>query len=76
MTYLLFVVILMQFGYQIYSDLQNRKERDILTQKLMAKDLIDYKVASEKTEDGVSEVDENEYQSLEEAGVDGVLKAK
>jgi len=70
------IVILLQFGYQIYSDLQNRKERDVLTQKLMSRDLADFKSSTEEVAAGISEAEEVEYMTMEEAGVERVLKAK
>jgi hypothetical protein len=74
-TYLL-AVILLQFIYLIYSDFQNRKERETLSLKLMSKNLSEY-VESTKKEDNVAgESEEDPYLTMDEAGLEAVLKAK
>ena len=72
---ILLVVIAFQFIYMIYSDIQNRKERELLQLKLMSKDLDDYKSAVENTDvDSVKE--EDPYVSMDEVGVEQLLKTK
>ena len=76
MEFLLFVVIFLQLVYLVYSDIQNRKERADLQLKIMAKDLSDYKSATEETPEPAPSVDEDPYMTIEEAGVERVVRAK
>jgi hypothetical protein len=72
----LLAVIVFQFIYIFYSDIQNRKERADFQIKWMAKDLQEYQSVTEKTEDVVSERIEDPYISIDDANVDQILKAK
>lgn len=76
MNNLLFVVVVLQFIYIVYSDISNRKERESLELKVMSKDLGDYKSATEDTPKDSPKDEEDPYISLEEAGVERVVKAK
>jgi hypothetical protein len=76
MELLLFAVIFLQLAYLVYSDIQNRKERADLQLKIMAKDLEDYKSATEEAPEPAPSVDEDPYLTFEEAGVDRVVHAK
>ena len=72
----LLVVILLQFAYLIYSDTQNRRERERLQLKLMSRDLEDYKSFTEESPEDSPVDEEDPYLSLEEAGVERVVNAK
>ena len=75
MDIFLLIVILLQFGFIVYSDIQNRKERDLLQVKLMSKDLDDYKSYKEETPQATPEGDDP-YIDIEEAGVEKIVKSK
>ena len=72
----MFVVIVLQFLYLVYNDYQNRKEREGLELKLMSKDVTEYKNSTEKIEENTEKEEEDPYLTMEEAGVEGVLRAK
>jgi hypothetical protein len=75
MNYLLGIIFL-QFAYIVYSDFQNRKERESLELKVMSKSLDDYKSALEDTPEESKKEEPDPYISMEEAGIEQVLKAK
>jgi len=75
MNYLLGIIFL-QFAYIVYSDIQNRKERESLELKFMSKNLEDYKFAVEDTPEESKKEDPDPYISMDEAGIEQVLKAK
>lgn len=75
MEYILLVVIFLEFAYIVYSDIQNRAEREELILKIMSKDLNEYIGLDEKIEDSPKE-EEDPFISMEEAGVDKVVEAK
>ena len=76
MEIFLFAIVLLQIGYLVYSDIQNRKERELLQMKLMSKDLGDYKAALEDTPEDSEKDADDPYVTIEEAGIERVLKAK
>jgi len=70
MDIFLFATIVLLLGYIVYSDIQNRKER-----KFLQMNLNDFEDFEEPVED--SKKDEPDpYMSIEEAGIERVLKAK
>jgi hypothetical protein len=75
MEYILLVVIFLQFAYIVYSDIQNRTEREELILKIMSKDLNEYLGIDEEVEDSPKE-ESDPFISVEEAGVDRVVGAK
>jgi len=75
MNYLLGIIFL-QFAYIVYSDIQNRKERESLEIKLMSKSLDEYKSAMEDTPEESRSEEPDPYISMDEAGIEQVLKAK
>jgi len=76
MELVLFAVILLQFAYLVYQDHQNRKERGELELKLMAKTLEEYKSVPEETPEPAPSIEEDPYMTLDEAGVERVVRAK
>ena len=76
MEIFLIVVIAFQFAYLVFSDFQNRAERERLHLKLMSKDLTDYKSAVEKEPEKSAVEEEDPYVTMEEAGVEKVLRAE
>lgn len=76
MEYILLSVIVLQFGYLIYSDLQNRRERELLQLKLMSDNLQDYKSALEDTPKDSPKDEEDPYISMDEANIEQVVRAK
>jgi hypothetical protein len=70
MNLILFAVIVLQLGYIVYSDIQNRRER-----KFLQMNLNEFEDFDETPED--SKKDEPDpYMTMEEAGIERVLKAK
>ena len=76
MEYILFGVILLQFGYIVYSDIQNRKEREVMTLKIMSKDIDEYKTALEDTPEDSPKKEEDEYIPVDDVGAERIIKAK
>lgn len=70
------VVIFLQFAYIVYSDIQNRGERERLSLKIMSKDATEYKDLTEKSGESSSEEEEDPYVTMEEAGIEKILKAE
>lgn len=70
MELILLVVILLQFGYLVYSDIQNRRER-----KFLQMNLNDFTDFDDIPEDSPKE-EEDPFISIEEAGVDKIVEAK
>lgn len=75
MEVILLVIIVIQFVYKVYSDIQNRSERELLQLKLMSKDLDDYVSSTEETEDGPVE-EPDPYIDMSDANVEQILRAK
>jgi predicted transport protein len=75
MNILAVIVITFQFIYIIYSDIQNRKERESLQLKLMSKDLNDYKNFKEDVVTS-GNYEEDPYIDIDEAGLDKIVKSK
>jgi hypothetical protein len=75
MDILLFIVIVLQTAFLVYSDIQNRKERERLQLKLMAKDLNEYVSATEEAETPTEE-EEDPYIEPNEATFEQILNAK
>jgi len=75
MELILLAIILLQFSYMVYLDLQNRAERELLQLKLMSKDLGDYLSGTEEVEDS-PEPKDDPYVDMSEVSVDQLLKAK
>jgi hypothetical protein len=76
MEYILFAVIVLQLLYIVYSDFQNRKERELLQLKLMSADATDYRELLGDTPEDSPKEEEDPYISLDEAGIERVVKAK
>lgn len=76
MEIFLIVVICLQFAYLVYSDFQNRAERERLQLKLMSKDLTEYKSATEDAPKDSPKEEDDPYVTMEEAGIERLLKAK
>jgi len=76
MELFLIIIIGLQFAFLVYSDIQNRTERERLQLKFMAKDLTDYKSATEETPKDSPKEEEDPYMTIEEAGIEKVLKAE
>jgi hypothetical protein len=76
MDLILFAIVILQFLYMIYSDIQNRKERESLELKLMSKNTEEYKYLLEDTPEESKKEDPDPYISMDEAGIEKVLKAK
>ena len=76
MNSILLVVIVLQFSYMVFSDIQNRKEREMLQLKLMSKDLSDYKSNTDGTPEESSKQEENPYVSMDEVSIEQLLKTK
>lgn len=76
MDLLLFAVIFLQLVYIVYSDFQNRAERERLQLKLMSKDVAEYKSITEETPIPAPSIEEDPYITIEEAGVEKVVRAE
>lgn len=72
----LFAVVVLQFAYIVYSDIQNRRERELLQLKLMSANLQDYKSALEDTPKDSPKDEEDPYISMEEANIEQIVRAK
>ena len=70
------IIVGLQFAYLVYSDFQNRAERERLQLKFMAKDLAEYKSVVEETPKDSPKEEPDPYLTIEEAGIDRVLKAE
>ena len=75
MNAILLVVIVLQFAFMVFSDIQNRKERELLQLKLMSENLDDYKSALEDTPEDSKE-EENPYVGMDEVSIEQLLKTK
>jgi hypothetical protein len=75
MNLILFAIIALQLGYLVYSDIFNRKERESLERKIMSEDLDEYLSSMEEDQESVKE-EPDPYISMDEAGIERVLKAK
>lgn len=76
MQFILLSVIVLQLGYIVYSDIQNRRERERLQLKLMSKDLVEYTDAVGGAEEPSTTIEEDPYLSIEEASVEQVVGAR
>ena len=72
----LLVVIVLQFAYIIYSDFQNRLERERLGIKAMSKDLDDYRDALNDKEEEEKEEEVITYVNLDEVSNEQLIKSK
>lgn len=75
MEYLLFGVIVILFGYIIFQDISNRKERESLELKIMSKDVTEYKVNTEPTPEP-KEPEPEIYEDLDNMPTHKLLTAK
>jgi hypothetical protein len=76
MEIFLFIVIVLQVGLFVYSDYQNRVERDKLQLKLMSRDLKDYvSSVDSKVEEGPKEAFDP-YIDPEEANLEQIVNAR
>ena len=75
MEIILLVIILIQFIFLIYTDVQNRCEREALELKLMSKGLSDYISSTEEDVPSAKE-EESPYIDVEDASVEQILAAK
>lgn len=74
MELILLAVIFFQFVFMIYSDIQNRGERERLQLKLMSKDLGDYISSTEESEDSPAE-EPDPYVDANEVSVDKIIRS-
>jgi len=73
MIYIIIIAIA-EFAYIVYQDFLNRKEREKLQMKLMSRDVIEYKEATEpKPEPAESE--ESPYRPIDEVNTEKLLDA-
>ena len=72
---ILLLVILLQFGYIIYKDVAERKERENLQLKLMSKNVAEY-IQAVEPEPKVAKSEPNPYKNLEDIDIDKLLAAK
>ena len=70
MEIILFSIIVLQFGYLVFSDVQNRKERKFIQMNL--EDFTDF----EDTPEDSPKEEEDPYLPIEEAGIERIIKAK
>ena len=70
MNILLFAVIVLLFAYIVYSDIQNRAERKFLQMNI--EDFTDF---NDTPEDSPKD-EEDPYITMEEAGIEQIIKAK
>lgn len=71
----LLVVITFQFGYILYTDRENRKEREKMQLKIMSKDVAEYKDAISPPDADTPE-QRDEYLDVDEVDTDTLLKAE
>ena len=76
MEIILLIVIVLQFFYMVYSDIQNRKEREAWALKVMSKNLDEYKSVGEGTPEDSPKQDPDPYLDASEVGIDRILEAK
>ena len=76
MEILLFIVVVLQVALFVYSDYQNRAERERLQLKLMSKDLGDYVSAMESGDEDSEEEEEDPYIDMGEANVNQILNSR
>ena len=70
------IIIGLQFFYIIYSDIQNRKERESWALKVMSRDVDEYKSVTEDTPEDSPKKEEDPYIPIEEVGADRIVGAK
>lgn len=70
MNILLFAVIVLLLAYIVYSDIQNRRER-----KFLQMNLNDFTDFNDTPEDSPKD-EEDPYITMEEAGIEQIIKAK
>jgi len=70
MNLILFAIIVLQFGYIVFSDIQNRKERKFIQMNL--EDFVDF----EDTPEESIEEEDDPYLPIEEVGIERIIKAK
>jgi hypothetical protein len=76
MEILLFIVVVLQVALFVYSDYQNRAERERLQLKLMSRDLGDYVSATDGgDEDGAKDLPDP-YIDVDDANVEQILHAR
>ena len=73
---ILSVIIVVQFLFIVYSDIQNRKERDSLELKIMSGSIHEYRQAVEETDLSSAKLPEDPYLDIENAGIEQILKSK
>ena len=72
---ILLLVIILQFGYIIYRDIAERKDREKLELKLMSRNLDDYKMAVEP-EPEPAESKPDPYKPVEDVDTEKLLMAE
>lgn len=70
------IAILLHLAFLVYFDIQNRRERERLYLKIMAKDINEYKNAVEPVQKVEETKEEDQYLTIEEAGIDAIVNAK
>lgn len=71
----LLVVIAFQFGYIIYTDRENRKERERMQLKIMSKDVVEYKEAISSPDKDTPE-QRDTYLELDEVDLEKLVNAE
>lgn len=71
----LLVVIGLQFVYIVYTDRENRKEREKMQLKIMAKDVVEYKEAISPPDPDTPE-QRDTYLELDEVDLEELAKAE
>ena len=75
MEIFLFIVIILQFGYIVFKDVSNSRERDKLELKLMSKSVTEYKEAVESIVEEEREPEEPKYIPIEDVSYEKIMKA-
>ena len=76
MEIFLFIVIVLQFGYIVFKDVSNYKERELLELKLMSKSMTEYKEAIESIAEDSPAPEPPTHLPIEDVSYDKIMKAK
>jgi hypothetical protein len=75
MEIFLFIVIVLQFGYIVFKDVQNSREREQLELKLMSKSVTEYKEAIESLVEDSPKPEHPTHLPIEDVSYDKIMKA-
>jgi hypothetical protein len=75
MEIFLFIVIVLQFGYIVFKDVQNSREREQLELKLMSKSVTEYKEAIESLVEDSPKPEPPTHLPIEDVSYDKIMKA-